>query len=166
MPPKVSIGKMAAEPKEPTACILRYGKANNIVEWKLQMQTKVTGLYGLMGTFFSENVRYVIPAPTEAEYAPPFPAPAEGEAVLAYTAAQLNKLREGALEGRRKETRKQKLDEHTVWPMMWELMSPASQSRVKEKEGYEEAYRTLDCVALWLLIRHTHLTHIYGNVQT
>ena len=42
-------------------------------------------------------------------------------------------------------------------------MSPASQSKVQEEEGYEAALLARDCVLLWEYIRRTHLTHIYGD---
>jgi hypothetical protein len=59
------------------------------------------------------------------------------------------KLREGAYEGRRKAMDIQKSNERTVWPLMWQRMSLASQSRVREEEDFEEAYLALDCVKLW-----------------
>ena len=74
----------------------------------------------------------------------------------------LNKLREGAHEGRRKAIETQKENERKIWPMMWMRMSPASQSRVREEEDFEEARSALDCVRLWGFIRETHLTHIFG----
>jgi hypothetical protein len=40
-------------------------------------------------------------------------------------------------------------------------MSPASQSRVREEEGFDDISLLLDCVRLWASIRATHLTHIF-----
>ena len=74
----------------------------------------------------------------------------------------LSKLREGAYEGRRKSMEAQKEIHKKIWPMMWVKMSPSSQSRVKEEEGYALARAKLDCVRLWGFIRETHLTHVFG----
>ena len=45
-------------PKGSTECILVTGKFNNIVQWRDEMQTAVSMLYGLTGTFFTKNIRY------------------------------------------------------------------------------------------------------------
>ena len=42
-------------------------------------------------------------------------------------------------------------------------MSPASEGKVQESEGYEAALLSRDCVQLWEFVRRTHLTHIYGD---
>ena len=75
------------------------------------------------------------------------------------------KFREDDYIQRKKDLKAQKEHERTVYPMMWRRMSPASQSRVREEEDYEQAYLTLDCVLLWALIRKTHLTHIFGDTD-
>ena len=107
-------------------CILRIGKNNNVVQWREHMQTETTALYGLTGIFFTTNQRYTPPFPTEADYMPVFPPQEEGEAPhAALPAGLINKLREGAFEGHRKETQQQKADERTVWPIMWSNMSSA-----------------------------------------
>ena len=83
------------------------------------MQTSVTMLYGMTGTFFSTDVRYVHPIPLEADYVPQLPVQAEGEpAIPALSAALISKLREGAFEGRRKAVEKQRNDDMTIWPYM------------------------------------------------
>ena len=46
---------------------------------------------------------------------------------------------------------------------MWGSMSPASEGKVQESEGYEAALLSRDCVQLWEFVRRTHLTHIYGD---
>ena len=74
----------------------------------------------------------------------------------------LSKVREGAHESRRKAVLSIEDNEKKIYPMMWMRMSPASQSRVREEEGFEEVRLTLDCVSLWGFIRATHLTHIFG----
>ena len=55
------------------------GKENNVVIWKECMQTSVTMLYGMTGTFFTTNVRYVHPISKEEVYVPTMPIPAGGE---------------------------------------------------------------------------------------
>jgi hypothetical protein len=52
--------KKSNEPaQDVTGCVLRIGKNNNVVQWKEEMQTTVTALYGLAGMFFTTNERYV-----------------------------------------------------------------------------------------------------------
>ena len=64
MPPKKS-----NEPvKEAAECILRIGKNNNVVQWKEEMQTTVTALYGLTGMFFTTNKRYQFPRVSYEDY--------------------------------------------------------------------------------------------------
>ena len=66
--------KKATDPEKDAAeCILRIGKNNNVVQWKEEMQTTVTALYGLTGMFFTTNERYVQPFPREEDYTPDFP---------------------------------------------------------------------------------------------
>jgi hypothetical protein len=74
----------------------------------------------------------------------------------------LNKVRESTHEARRKAVQLVEDNEKKIYPMMWMKMSPASPSRVREEEGFKDARLTLDCVALWAMIRATHLTHIFG----
>ena len=74
MPPK----KTQELLKGSTECILVTGKFNNKVQWRDEMQTAVSILYGLTGTFLTTNIRYVPPIPDEADYIPAFPEPAEG----------------------------------------------------------------------------------------
>ena len=50
-------GKKAREtPKEAEECILKIGKNNNVVQWRGEMQTATTKLYGMTGIFFTTNV--------------------------------------------------------------------------------------------------------------
>lgn len=74
----------------------------------------------------------------------------------------LSKMREGKHERRLKAMETIKENEQKIFSMMWVRMSPASQSRVREEEDFEEVRLTLDCVRLWGFIRETHLTHIFG----
>lgn len=57
--------KSAVAEKGPEVCILRMGKANNIIQWKDQMYILATGLYGTTGTFFNTNRSYAVPFPTK-----------------------------------------------------------------------------------------------------
>ena len=80
------------------------------------MQTEITKLYGMTGTFLTTDVRYVPPMPREIDYIPQVPEPPAGEqAPPAIPAAIIAKLRENAYEGRRRELAKQKNDERTIW---------------------------------------------------
>ena len=98
------------------------------------------------------------------DYLPIIPDVEEGEAPHApLTQALQTKLREGAFEGRRKAVEKQKSDERMIWPLMWKLVSSASQSKVREDPDFEDAFLHLDCIRLWDFIRRSHLTHIFGN---
>ena len=139
-------------------CILRLGKANNVVAWNEELKSTVGALYGATANFLQTNVRYSQPAVLEADYIPEVE-----EGAAAVPVALLNKLREGAFEGRRRAVAQQKSDEQKIWSLMWGKMSPASQSKVQECEGYEAALLLRDCVLLWEFIRRTHLTHIYGD---
>jgi hypothetical protein len=74
----------------------------------------------------------------------------------------LSKLREGAHEARRKAVQEIESNEKKIYSKMWMKMSAASQSRVREEEGFEDTRLSLDCVRLWASIRATHLTYIFG----
>ena len=160
MPPK----KAGEVPKEAVECILRYGKYNNVVQWRDAIEDSVTKLYGRSGQFLITNERYVPRMPREADYNPVNPPLEEGEAPYpATTAASILKLRDNCLEGRRREMKKQDEHERNIWSMMWCKMSIASQNKVSEEEGFERAHIDLDSVMLWEFIRRTHLTNIYGE---
>lgn len=156
-----------SEPTPETAeCILKLGKNNNVVAWREAMQTEITKLYGMTGTFLTTNTRYVPPMPRDVDYAPQMPEPLPGEAAHPpLTAVIIGKLRENAFEGRRREMAKQRADERTIWPMMWCKMSAASQSKVREDPQFEDAYLNLDCIRLWDFIRRSHLTHVFGDAD-
>ena len=57
MPPK----RAAEAVKSTDECILQIGKFNNIIKWRESMQTIVTELYGIVGMFFTTDVRYELP---------------------------------------------------------------------------------------------------------
>ena len=176
----------------PGGHILEIGKNNNIVLWKEELENEVTGLYGKMGMFFTTDERYIIPFPTEENYNPAYVAPVpalvededdpEGneaaieihaEAVAAHavavahlpvvTAAALAKFRDAALDRRSKEMYNQSLNEEKLFSLLWGRMSTASQSTVRQDPEFETARLNLDAVALWELIKASHLTHIYGE---
>ena len=53
------LSKRAVEALKSTEeCTLQYGKHNNIIKWREYMQTVLTELYGIVGMFFTTNVRY------------------------------------------------------------------------------------------------------------
>ena len=156
--------RTADELPETTECILKIGTNNKVVAWREAMQTEITKLYGMTGTFLSTNTRYVPPFPREADCIPQILERLPGEAAQPpLTAAMIGKLRENAYEGRRREMAKQKMDERTIWPMMWAKMSAASQSKVRQDPQFEDAFLNLDCIRLWDFIRRSHLTHVFGD---
>ena len=57
MPPKRAVEGV----KSTEECILQIGKFNNIIKWRESMQTIVTELYGIVGMFFTTDVRYELP---------------------------------------------------------------------------------------------------------
>ena len=63
-------------PEDAVDCILRTGRSNSIVTWREEMQTAVTMLYGMTGTFLPTDIRYVHPIPLKADYVPQIPVPA------------------------------------------------------------------------------------------
>ena len=80
------------------------------------MQTQVTMLYGMTGTNFTTNKRYIQPIPREEDYVSQIPEPEVGEAPVApITASLTSKHREGAFEGRRKAVGRQRADERTTY---------------------------------------------------
>ena len=115
---------------EATECILRLGKANNVILWNEDLKSVIGALYGSTVNFLQTNERYVPPLPREEDYLPIFPPTPEGVAAPALPAALIAKLLEGAFEGRRKAVAQQKADQQKIWSIMWGKMSPASQSKV------------------------------------
>jgi hypothetical protein len=78
----------------------------------------------------------------------------------------LRKLREGAYEGRRKAQAAPRENEMKLWSLMWTHMSPQSQSNIREDSTFEQACLELDSAQLWILIKRSHLTHVYGDEDT
>ena len=77
------------------------------------------------------------------------------------SAALIAESKKDAFTGRQRDIRKQKENENMILGFLWQRMSPASQSKVKEEDEYEQADIDKDCVILWDLIRCTHLTHVH-----
>ena len=157
MPPK-----RAPESKDAKECMLQIGKYNNVVAWNLEMRASVGAVYGNGASFLTTDVRYVPPLPREEDYLVVYPAGEGDPPALAMPAALIADLKKDAFTGRQREIRQQKLDEKKIWSIMWMRMSPASQGKVREEDGYEAACVLKDCVVLWELIRRTHLTHVFG----
>jgi hypothetical protein len=94
----------------------------------------------------------------------PIVAPAVAPPIIAESL--IKKLREGAYEGRRRAQAAQRENEMKLWSLMWTRMSPQSQSKVREDSTFEQACLELDSVQLWILIKRSHLTHVYGDEDT
>ena len=154
--------KRAPESKDAKECMLQIGKYNNVVAWNLEMRASVGAVYGNGASFLTTDVRYVPPLPREEDYLVVYPVGEGDPPALVMPAALIADLKKDAFTGRQKEIRQQKLDEKKFWSTMWMRMSPASQGKVKEEDGYEAACVLKDCVVLWELIRRTHLTHVFG----
>ena len=154
--------KKMETPKYADECILKMGKSNNVIQWRDEMHTAVTRLYGMTGSFFITNERYVEPLPRAEDYTPIIPE-GEDDEDNELDEELLRKLRDGAYQSRRKAMLTQAVNERTVWPLMWAKMSAGSQSKVREEPEFEEAFLNLDCVRLWNFIRRTHLTHVFGD---
>jgi hypothetical protein len=183
MPPKRS----ADAPKDTPECILRIGKNCNIIAWMEEMETALTGLYGLTGAFFTTNERYVPLFPVEGEYAPPSDSDdddksdvideeveaqkseedreraAEERRVSARKARDklTGKLRELAFEARRKDVAQITKDQRLIYPMLWVKMSAASQSKVREDPEFKITKENLDCI---LHLCYCHLDLAYQTV--
>ena len=48
--------------------MLKFGRYNNVVQWREDMQNQACGFYGMTGTFFTTNKIYVHPYPREEDY--------------------------------------------------------------------------------------------------
>ena len=160
MPPK-----RAPESKDAKECMLQIGKNNNIVAWNLDIRESIGAIYGYSGDFLYTDVRFVRPLPREEDNLIVYPDGEDDLDPLAMSAALIADLKKDAFTGRAKLVRKQKMDEEQIWSIMWMRMSTASQSKVKEEDGFLAARDSKDCVALWDMIRRTHLTHIFGDLD-
>ena len=112
MPPK----KAVEAEKSTECCTLKIGRFNNVIQWKEEMQNLACGLYGMTGLFFSTNKSYFHPFPREVDYNPAYANPLHDDeddeeedddddtedARPVVPQALIDKLREGAFEGRRR----------------------------------------------------------------
>ena len=57
MPPKRAVETV----KTAEECILQFGKTTNVIKWREHMQVIATELYGIVGMFFTTNMRYELP---------------------------------------------------------------------------------------------------------
>ena len=57
MPPKRAVEAV----KSTEECILQFGKTTNVIKWREHMQVIATELYGIVGMFFTTNMRYELP---------------------------------------------------------------------------------------------------------
>ena len=57
MPPKRAVEAV----KITEECILQFGKTTNVIKWREHMQVMATELYGIVGMFFTTNMRYELP---------------------------------------------------------------------------------------------------------
>ena len=160
MPPK-----RVPEHKDTKQCILQIGKNNNIVAWNLEIRESIGAVYGYSGSFLFTDERFVRPLPREEDYILIYPTGEDDLEPLPMSAALIADLKKDAFTGRAKLVRQQKLDEEQIWSIMWMRMSPASHSEVKEEDGFLDARGLKDCVALWDMIRRTHLTHVFGDLD-
>ena len=160
MPPK-----RMPESKGVKECILQIGKNNNIVAWNLDIRESIGAVYGFSGSFLFTDERYVRPLPREEDYLLVYPHGEDDLEPLPMSAALVADLKKDAFTGRAKLVRQQMIDEEQIWSIMWMRMSTASQSKVKEEEVFLAARGRKDCVALWEMIRRTHLTHVFGDLD-
>ena len=160
MPPK-----RVPELKDAKQCILQIGKNINIVAWNLDIRESIGAIYGHSGSFLFTDVRFVRPLPREEDYLLVYPTGENDLEPLQMSAALMADLKKDAFTGRA-QLAQQKLDEEQIWSIMWMRMSPASQSKVKEEDGFLNACDRKDCVALWGMIRRTHLTHVFGDLDS
>ena len=151
------------ESKDAKEYILQIGKYNNIVAWNLDIRESINAVYGDTASFLYSDERYAAPLPREADYLLAYPAGAPD--ALPMSAALIADLEKDAFTGRAKQVRQQKLDEKKIWSIMWMRISTASQSKVKEEDGFVAAQVAKDCVLLWEYIRRTHLTRVYGDLD-
>ena len=67
MPP---MKKVEANDATTPGCILRLGKANNVVTWNEELKSTVEAINGSTANFLQTNARYTQPLVVEADYIP------------------------------------------------------------------------------------------------
>jgi hypothetical protein len=104
------------------------------------MKISISLLYGVAGNFLTANVRHEYPIPREEDYLPVILVPEEGQPPIPpLPAALVSKLREFAFERRNKQIAQLVENGQKIFPMMWEICSPASQSKIREDPDFEDA---------------------------
>ena len=159
------------------------------------MQTVVTELYGIVGMFFTTNVRYELPRVSYRDY----PADSSSESsssedddeivegqseqapdpeAVAYATARPARTtaRQARNERRRKASERSRAkfkEDDSIRRKRTKVQCTRRcgsacryYHRVGREEDFKTAYDTLDCVMLWTLIGRTHLTHMYGGDET
>ena len=137
--------------------MLLFGKANNFPQWKLCQIDICVKEFGFQANVLKNNVAYVPPAVTAADYTP---AMLEGEPAL--TAAAITSLRVDAERQRNKEISKLKQNAPNFYATLWESLSIESKEEVSQHEDFVAADIAADPNVLYSIIRQTHLTAIHG----
>ena len=137
--------------------ILQIGASNNFETWRLHVIDKCSIEFGFQANILKNNVVYVPPGITAADYTP---AAMEGETAL--SAASLTTLRLEAEKQRNKEVHQLKLSMPKFFSTLWESMSIESKEEVSQHTRFIEADLLHDPNILWTIIRETHLTRIHG----
>ena len=140
-----------------TKAILQFGTKNNFNTWRLLQIDRCTIEFGFQANILKNNVPYVPPGVTAADYTP---AAIDGEPAL--TAASLATLRLEAEKQRNKEIHQLKLAMPKFYASLWESMSIESKEEVSQHNRFLEADSRQDPNILWVIIRETHLTAIHG----
>ena len=104
--------------------MLKCGKANNFIAWKLEQIEICAVEFGFQANIIKTNETYVPPAVTEADYMPP--AAAAGAAITALTPAGMAALRLEAEKERNKEVRALKLSLPKFYATLMTSISPES----------------------------------------
>ena len=187
--------KCAVEAAKSTEeCILQIGKFSNIIKWRESMQTIVTELYGIVGMFFTTDVRYELPR-TAFKY----PNVSESEDSTSASDSEANpaispEVRAAYLAGKpardaaretRNERRRRSNDrsrakdkEEDYLQRKRDLKAQKEHERTifpmmwkrmstdsQSRVREEDCYRVRPRVVLWTLIRRTHLTHMFGDTD-
>ena len=137
--------------------ILQFGAGNNFETWRLHAIDKCSIEFGFQANILKNNVVYVPPGITAADYTPAIIA---GESPL--SAASLATLRLEAEKQRNKEIHQLKLSMPKFFSTLWESMSIESKEEVSQHTQFADADLRHDPNLLWTIIRETHLTKVHG----
>jgi hypothetical protein len=147
----------AAEPAARKGLLLKCGKENNFITWKLEQIEICSVEFGFQANVLKTNMAYVPPAVVEADYVPPAEA---GHAAL--TAASLTTLRLDAEKERNKEVRDLRLSLPKFYATLLRNVSPESKEEIKQHPDFDAADLSKDANVLWRIIMETHLTAVHG----